>query len=64
MLASVSRLMPQVASPEHLGAARTLRARLAAYREAEDLVLLGAYRDGSDAEIDAALARAPGPKRS
>jgi FliI/YscN family ATPase len=55
VLASVSRLMPNVASEAHLAGARVLRARLAAFREAEDLVLLGAYREGSDPNVDAAL---------
>jgi flagellum-specific ATP synthase len=55
LLDSVSRAMPQVVDRQHLGQARTLRARLAALRDAEDLVLLGAYRAGSNAEVDAAL---------
>jgi flagellum-specific ATP synthase len=55
VLASVSRLMPQVASADHLERARVLRGRLAALKEAEDLVLLGAYREGSDPQVDAGL---------
>jgi FliI/YscN family ATPase len=55
VLASVSRLMPQVATPEHMREALALRARLAAYKAAEDLVMLGAYASGSDPEVDAAL---------
>jgi flagellum-specific ATP synthase len=55
VLASISRLMPQVASAEQVDCARTLRARLAALKDAEDLVLLGAYRKGASAEVDAAL---------
>ncbi len=55
VLSSVSRLMPHVAKPEHLEAARTMRSRLAAFKEAEDLVLLGAYHEGSDPLVDAAL---------
>jgi len=55
VLGSVSRLMPQIASVEHLGAVRALRSRLTAMREAEDLVLLGAYREGASPEVDAAL---------
>jgi flagellum-specific ATP synthase/type III secretion protein N (ATPase) len=54
-LDSVSRLMPQVTSGAHLRLSRTLRGRLAALKDAEDLVLLGAYRSGSNAEVDAAL---------
>jgi FliI/YscN family ATPase len=55
VLGSISRLMPQVAGAEQLAAARTLRARLAALADAEDLVLLGAYREGASPEVDAAL---------
>jgi FliI/YscN family ATPase len=55
VLGSISRLMTEVAGAEHLAAARVLRARLAALRDAEDLVLLGAYRAGASADVDAAL---------
>jgi len=55
VLGSVSRLMPAVTPPERMEAARRLRARLAAFKEAEDLVMLGAYRAGSDPEVDAVL---------
>lgn len=56
ILASVSRLMPQVAEPDHLSASRLLRARLAAMKDAEDLVMLGAYQAGSNPDVDAAIA--------
>lgn len=55
VLASVSRLMPQVTDEEHRELANRLRGRLAALRENEDLVLLGAYHEGSDPRVDAAL---------
>lgn len=55
VLGSVSRLMTHVAADEHLEAARTLRGRLAALKDTEDLVLLGAYRAGANPEVDAAL---------
>ena len=53
--ASLSRLMPQVVSVEHLALAGQVRARLAAMRDAEDLVMLGAYRSGTNKDVDAAL---------
>jgi len=56
VLASVSRLMPDVASAEHLEAAGTLRDILATYRSAEDLINIGAYVDGSNPKIDHAKA--------
>lgn len=57
VLESVSRLMPQVASPRHQALAQTYRRLLAVYREAEDLIQVGAYRPGSSREIDEAVAR-------
>lgn len=54
-LASVSRVMRAVVPPERYQAASTLRRRMAAFREAEDLVMLGAYPEGTDPDVDAAL---------
>lgn len=55
LLGSISRLMPQVTTPEH----RRLREQavrvLAAYRQAEDLININAYVRGSNPEIDFAL---------
>jgi flagellum-specific ATP synthase len=55
VLGSVSRLMPQVAGPDHLDAALAMRSRLAALKDAEDLIMLGAYREGTSPEVDAGL---------
>jgi FliI/YscN family ATPase len=55
VLASVSRLMPQVVGEDHMSWSRTLRSRMAALKDAEDLIMLGAYRPGSNPEVDAAL---------
>jgi flagellum-specific ATP synthase len=57
VLASVSRVMPDVVPPSHLAAASTIRDILATYREAEDLVNIGAYVAGSNQRVDHALAR-------
>lgn len=54
VLQSVSRLMPSIAAPEHLAAVGELRSLLAAYREAEDLINIGAYVPGSNPRIDRA----------
>jgi flagellum-specific ATP synthase len=54
VLQSVSRVMPAVTSPEHRAAAGELRSLLAAYTEAEDLIQIGAYADGTDPRIDKA----------
>ncbi len=57
VLGSVSRVMPDVVPASHLTAASTVRDILATYREAEDLVNIGAYVAGSNQRVDHALAR-------
>lgn len=59
VLASVSRLMPQLVDKGHLALAARMRTWLAAYRSAKDLLEIGAYVAGSNAEIDQAVARMP-----
>jgi flagellum-specific ATP synthase len=56
---SVSRVMTDIAAPEHVAAARVLRRHLATYEENRDLILMGAYRGGTDPQIDQALAYHP-----
>lgn len=56
-LSSVSRVMVDVVSPEHLRAARRALGILATYREAEDLIQLGAYKHGSNPRVDEAIER-------
>ena len=55
VLESVSRLMFDIVDNEHLEAARALLEHLAVYRDAEDLVNIGAYVQGSNPKIDIAL---------
>ncbi len=57
VLASLSRLMPDVASEDHRQAAQFVRELLAAYRDHEDLISIGAYRRGSNATVDLAIER-------
>jgi type III secretion protein N (ATPase) len=59
VLASLSRAMPAVTSGPHRAAADRLRALLAAHERNRDLVAVGAYRRGTDADTDAALDRMP-----
>jgi flagellum-specific ATP synthase len=54
-LGSISRLMPQVCSPEHLKLRELLIKILATYRRTEDLVNINAYVRGANPEIDEAL---------
>jgi type III secretion protein N (ATPase) len=58
-LASLSRVMPMVTGDAHRAAAARLRALVAAHDRHRDLIAVGAYRRGSDAETDAALDRLP-----
>lgn len=56
-LASISRLAPAVTSPAQQAAGQRVRALLAAHRDHEDLISVGAYRPGSNPLVDQALAR-------
>jgi flagellum-specific ATP synthase len=59
ILDSISRLMPAVASAEHLGKAQALRRLLATYTAAEDLIRIGAYQKGADPNLDRAVQLMP-----
>jgi flagellum-specific ATP synthase len=59
VLQSVSRLAEKVTGPSIKKAAGTVRRMLATYREAEDLINVGAYVEGSNTEIDSAIAKMP-----
>ncbi len=56
VLQSVSRVMGDVVTKEHKTAAGKVRTLLAAYRKNEDLINIGAYVKGSDADTDKAIA--------
>jgi flagellum-specific ATP synthase len=55
VLSSVSRVMNDIVSDEQQGAAEQLKKLLAVYRDSEDLINIGAYQRGSNAEIDKAI---------
>ncbi len=55
--ASLSRVMDDLVTPDIARAARHLRALIAAREDNRDLVLMGAYRAGSDPLLDEALAQ-------
>jgi flagellum-specific ATP synthase len=63
LLDSISRLMPAVIQPAHREQAALLRKLLAVYHRSEDLVRIGAYKPGSDPDLDRAL-RARGAMRA
>ncbi len=55
VLQSISRVMSAVATKEHKQLASRLKSTLATYTEAEDLINIGAYKAGSNPEIDDAI---------
>ncbi len=57
ILQSVSRTMPDVTAPEHRQGAARVREWMAAIRDSEDLVSVGAYVVGSNPRIDEARSR-------
>jgi len=56
VLESLSRLFPDIVPPEQRAAAQAVRELLAAYRDHEDLISIGAYRGGANPTVDAAIA--------
>lgn len=56
VLDSISRVMPRVTTQEDRDTAAEARNLLASYRDAEDLIRVGAYQPGSNAETDRAIA--------
>ena len=60
VLQSVSRVMPEIVDANHLSAASAARDILSTYRDAEDLVNIGAYVSGSNPRVDLALSKIEG----
>lgn len=56
VLSSLSRVMDAVVPDGHRNAARALRGLMAAYEQNRELITLGAYKKGSDARVDRAIA--------
>ena len=59
VLKSISRTMPHCNSPEENALVQEARRLLAAYADMEEMIRLGAYRRGSDALVDRAIAVMP-----
>jgi flagellum-specific ATP synthase len=57
VLQSVSRLIGEVVSPEVQSAGQEVRRLMAAYKEKEDLIAIGAYQQGVDPLTDMAIAK-------
>ncbi len=62
VLDSLSRLMPAVTTPEHREQAMIARRLLAAHARSEDLIRIGAYKPGTDADLDRAIRVMPAMK--
>ena len=60
ILESISRVMPKIVTNEQRAIAMKAREILATYREAEDLINIGAYVKGSNPKIDEAIKKYPG----
>ena len=59
ILHSVSRLTSAIAAPRQQQDARRIREALAAYRDSEDLIQLGAYASGTNPVLDASIRLRP-----
>lgn len=57
VLQSISRVMSDIVPKELIGLASKLRDVLAAYQDAEDLITIGAYKQGQNPRVDNAVAR-------
>jgi len=60
VLQSVSRVMPDVVDANQYSAASAIRDVLATYKDAEDLINIGAYVPGSNPRVDLALSKIEG----
>ena len=60
VLQSISRVMPKIISDEERTIGMKARELIATYREAEDLINIGAYVKGSNPKIDDAIKKHPG----
>lgn len=59
VLDSLSRLMPAVTVPEHRARAAMARRLLAAHARSDDLIRIGAYKPGTDEDLDRAIRAMP-----
>lgn len=55
VLQSISRVMPDIADPEHKASAAKFVEVLATYKRLEDMINLGAYKEGSNPKVDNAI---------
>lgn len=60
VLGSISRLMSEIATPDHKAAAAKLRNMMALYQDNQDLISIGAYRSGNNPDLDFAISHIDG----
>lgn len=58
-LRSISRVASDITDARHLAAAAMVRSRMASFEEMEDLINLGAYRPGTNPDVDQAIQSKP-----
>ncbi|MCR6096042.1 flagellar protein export ATPase FliI [Salipaludibacillus agaradhaerens] len=59
VLTSISRVMNDLVSDDHRATADYMRHMLSVYSESEDLINIGAYKKGTNKEVDVAIAKYP-----
>jgi len=59
VLGSISRVMIDIVEKDHLSARNRLVSLMAIYKRAEDLIQIGAYKQGSNPQIDEAVSMMP-----
>lgn len=57
ILASISRVMPNVVSQDHIQLSNQIKELLSIYNESEDLINIGAYIEGTNTKIDEAISK-------
>lgn len=55
VLGSISRLMSEIADPEHKAVASEIRKIMSAYQDNQDLIAIGAYKPGTNPTLDIAV---------
>ncbi|WP_130806968.1 flagellar protein export ATPase FliI [Senegalia massiliensis] len=55
VLASISRVMPNIVNEDHKNISNELKDILATYKSSEDLINIGAYKSGSNGKIDRSI---------
>ncbi|WP_026689900.1 flagellar protein export ATPase FliI [Alteribacter aurantiacus] len=59
VLKSVSRVMKDIVAKDHIQAADKIRNLISIYEESEDLITIGAYKNGSNKDVDEAIRLQP-----